>query len=344
MPTCVALAYEPWEHHSDHSGYHQLSRYLGQKMRVVDLEPRLARLAPKRLITRIVRHGGVRGYNETSLGLETAAALRLLSESGEVCHILYGEEGFRLLALVSRLARARRNRLVASFHQPPSVFPIRVQRAGHLRKLDAMIAVSPHQADFLAPYAGKRAQIFVVPHGIDTAFWRPGPRHARDGPSCLFVGHWLRDFETMATVVERMPDVSFTFVLSSGDVPRFAGMPNVRILRGIPERRLRHAYQTADLLVMPLLDCTANNGILEALGCGLPIVTTDVGAVRFYLDDGCAAIEPQGNADAICAAARMLLNDDGARQEMAQAARRRAVDLDWDKVVDELTAVYASIT
>jgi glycosyltransferase involved in cell wall biosynthesis len=344
MPTCVTLAYEPWEHHSDHSGYHQLSRYLIEKLPVVELEPRLNRFAPKRLITRVVRHSGLRGYTETSLELEAAAARRLLTKSGEVCHILYGEEGFRLLALFSRLARARTNRLVASFHQPPSVFPMYVQSTGHLRKLDAIIAVSPHQADSLAPHAGKRTQVFVVPHGIDTAFWRPGPVLPRDGPSCLLVGHWLRDLETMAKVVEQMPDVSFTVVLPSGTVSRLDGMPNVRILSDIPERRLLRAYQTADLLVMPLLDCTANNAILEALACALPIVTTDVGAVRFYLDDGCAAIEPQGDADAICAAARMLLNDDRARADMAQSARRRALELDWNNVVDELIAVYASIT
>jgi glycosyltransferase involved in cell wall biosynthesis len=342
-PTSVTLAYEPWKHHSEHSGYHQLVRYLAQKIPVVELESRLGRVAPKQLIVRAVRHRGSRDYNETSLGLETAAARRLLRKSGEVCHVLYGEEAFRLLALVSRLARARRNRIVASFHQPPSVFPVRVQRTGHLRKLDAMIAVSPHQADFLEPHAGKRTRIFVVPHGIDTTFWRPGPRHQRDNTSCLLVGHWLRDFETMATLVERMPDVSFTVVVASGNVSQLERMPNVRILRNVSEQRLLSAYQSADLLVMPLLDCTANNGLLEALACALPIVTTDVGAVRFYLDDSCAAIEPQGDAKAIHATVRILLDDDGARAEMAQAARRRALELDWNNVVDEHIAVYASI-
>jgi glycosyltransferase involved in cell wall biosynthesis len=342
-PTSVALAYEPWKHHSEHSGYHQLARYLAQRMPVVELESGLGRVAPKQLIVRAFRHSGLRGYNETSLGLETAVARRLLRKSGEVCHVLYGEEAFQLLALVSRLARARRNRIVASFHQPPSVFPVHVRRTGHLRKLDAMIAVSPHQADFLAPHAGKRTRIFVVPHGIDTTFWRPGARHQRESTSCLLVGHWLRDFEAMATVVERMPDVSFTVVLASGHVSQLERMPNVRMLRNISEQRLLLAYQSADLLVMPLLDCTANNGILEALGCALPIVTTDVGAVRFYLNDGCAAIEPKGDAHAIRATVRMLLNDDDARAQMARAARRRALELDWTNVVDELIAVYASI-
>lgn len=41
-------------------------------------------------------------------------------------------------------------------------------------------------------------------------------------------------------------------------------------------------YQESDLLVV-LLDSTANNSLLEAMACGMPMVTTDLQGVRDYV-------------------------------------------------------------
>lgn len=63
------------------------------------------------------------------------------------------------------------------------------------------------------------------------------------------------------------------------------------------EEDLLVAYRQADLLALPLKDCTANNSILEAMACGLSVVTTDIGGIRDYVDDTCALLSARGDAE-----------------------------------------------
>jgi glycosyltransferase involved in cell wall biosynthesis len=47
-------------------------------------------------------------------------------------------------------------------------------------------------------------------------------------------------------------------------------------------------YNDSRLLFLPLIDATANNSLLEASACGVPVITSDLPAVREYTDDSFA--------------------------------------------------------
>ena len=59
---------------------------------------------------------------------------------------------------------------------------------------------------------------------------------------------------------------------------RFVQHPNTRCHAGLSDEQLLALYQSADIGVMPVIDCTANNGLLEMMATGLPVVMTDIGA------------------------------------------------------------------
>ena len=68
-------------------------------------------------------------------------------------------------------------------------------------------------------------------------------------------------------------------VVTSGRVT-VAPLPNVRVLSGLSDLALAETFRQADVLFLPLQDATANNARLEGLASGLPVVTTDLPAVR----------------------------------------------------------------
>jgi glycosyltransferase involved in cell wall biosynthesis len=61
---------------------------------------------------------------------------------------------------------------------------------------------------------------------------------------------------------------------------------NVHTHRGIDDDTLAELYRNADVLLLPLTDSTANNALLEGMASGLPLVATDLPAVRAYLPEG----------------------------------------------------------
>ena len=111
----------------------------------------------------------------------------------------------------------------------------------------------------------------------------------------------------------------------------------------VDDDALLREYQSADLFLLPLTDCTANNSLLEAMACGLPLVATDVGGVRDYASVDCAALVPPRDGQAMAEAVLALCRDDGRREAMGRAARGRALELDWDRVAGRLVDVYEAV-
>jgi glycosyltransferase involved in cell wall biosynthesis len=145
-------------------------------------------------------------------------------------------------------------------------------------------------------------------------------------------------------VTDKMgPEVTFHIVTDKEHCPLFAGLKNTLVFDSIDEEKLRTLYRASDLVVLPLLDCTANNTLLEGLSCGVPVITSDVGSVRDYADTTCAVFTEPGDADSMVAELMALLNNDTLRERMSIAARQRALQFDWKHVAQKMQAIYAGL-
>ena len=70
-----------------------------------------------------------------------------------------------------------------------------------------------------------------------------------------------------------------------------------------------------------------SNAALEAMACGLPLVTTDCGGMREAVRDGIDGfVVPLRDPRAMAAALARLARDEGLRQTMGNAARQRIVE------------------
>jgi glycosyltransferase involved in cell wall biosynthesis len=212
----------------------------------------------------------------------------------------------------------------------------------NLERVNAVIVVGSNQMDFFARWIPKE-KILFIPHGIDTRYYKPAKKEKEEN-RILFVGTHLRDFAVLKGVIERFEklstNLSFTIVTPQENWKIFKELKNIKLITNVIEPQLLEYYQNHTLLFLPVTDGTANNTLLEAAACGMPIVTTDIGGVRDYLDDESAILYRSTVIDVLVTTLMDILRDEKKRKEMAIKARDKVLLFDWATVAGSLIRTY----
>jgi glycosyltransferase involved in cell wall biosynthesis len=327
-------------HHGEYSSYHRITKYLREEDKLVDSSlPKVfyrKLLNPRNLTVKLWREIG-----------ERVAWARVDKGSGDWIHYLYPEHSCRNIDVL----RKQGVNVAMSCHLPEQA----IQRGKYCEALkrglssaDALIVMSPDYVDCYQSIA-PQAKVCFIPHGIDIHYFRPpvDPESFLNRESStlrfLTVGNMMRDFETLASVInlaaERKLDVVFRVVANPNSIAQLQslltekGRSFLEAYCGISNDELKQLYFSSHLLFLPLLDATANNAILEALACGLPICVSDLPATRAY--GGEAACYYSGkDPDEIVNRLIQLGEDREKCRELAALGRSHAVnELSWESIV-----------
>ena len=291
----------------------------------------------KPALRRFIARGGNAWYKLSDLNAELAAFADCVKGRLDIVHFLDGEHSGQYLPRLLRLTGQKRVRTIATFHQPPDVLQDLLEHK-LLARLDQIVLVSPSQLDYFRRHVAYE-RLHVILHGIDTEHFRPKAKAAPFGSlRCVTAGHWLRDWTAFRAVAERLPAVSFD-VVTDRDIG-IEGLPNVRQQSNLSDLELLDLYQTADILFLPLVDATANNTLLEGMACGLPVVTSDIAAVRAYLPGEEGILVPNNEVEGFVQAIRQLQENTALRSRLARGARLRAESLSWSFVANQYEALY----
>lgn len=329
--------------HAAASGYDRLADFLNARVIHPDSQWTFAERAVVGRLRFLVDRSGSKWYNRDSLHSELRAARQWFRQSGQIFHFLYGENSHRYLGHLK--FKGHRNFIVCTYHTPADEFQVVVQDKNHLASVDAVIVVSKSQIEFFSELVGPE-RVFYIPHGIDVDYFGPMEREISKGPGarCLFVGIHLRDFETLALTAQilnrRRKDIHLAVVTYPKFHHYFQGIDNVELYAGISDEKLLALYQDSDVFVCPLLGSTANNSLLEAMACGLPIVSTDLPGVRDYVNDACSLLTPARDPQALAEAVLYLGEDQLRHRRMALASRARSMDFNWQKIASKTRDVY----
>ena len=120
----------------------------------------------------------------------------------------------------------------------------------------------------------------------------------------------------------------------------------VRFVGRVPHNEIVSLYHRAHVYVLPSLNEGMSNNVLEALACGLPIITTDTGGTRELVEDGVNGCiirmkDPEHIAEKI---SFLAVHPEEAIAYGAES-RRRAEALGWDEVAKAYRKEYeAAIT
>ncbi len=225
-------------------------------------------------------------------------------------------------------------------------------------KLHGRIAVSPAARHFISRYFP--GEYKIVPNGVEPGRYQravPIARY-RDGvPNILFVGrmeprkgliHLLRAFRKL----QRDGVRARLLLVGTGPGEREARryvltrqLEDVEFLGRVSEAQKAQLFKTADIYVSPATGRESFGIVLlEAMSAGAPIICSDIhgyrGVVRRERDG--ILVEP-GNADALAASIRRLIDDPQLRAQLSRAGEERAQLFTWERVGQAVEEYYGFV-
>ena len=120
----------------------------------------------------------------------------------------------------------------------------------------------------------------------------------------------------------------------------------VRFVRGIDDAGVARNYAEAEVAVVPSLYEGFSIPALQAMACGVALVTTTAGALPEVAgrDGETVLLVPPGDAGALAGAIGRLLDDAPLRDRLSRAALTRAQDrFSWEATARATAAVYREV-
>jgi len=334
-----------FHHHYSISGYNRLAEFL--PCRQITIPPRIGRALEKiytlKMREELKTKTGLLGYFPECLYLEWHTRLLSLLPGRRLFHFVYPENSFYFTA---RRKRSSKTKLVATYHQPPEESRQFIVKTEAIKRLDAVILLSESQREFFEPVVGND-KIHVIPHGIDLQFFSPAVQPPKQ-KKIIAVGNWLRDFPTLASTLavlqKREPDILCDIVSLEQNRQFFSGLKNVTFHSGISDEQLLNMYHEASAAVLSLTGAAANNALLEAMACGLPVVATDLPAIREYTTaNGCRYVTPK-NPDRLADEVIALLSDESSMRNMGKANAAHVQRFGWKVIGEQTMNVYKQLS
>jgi len=179
-------------------------------------------------------------------------------------------------------------------------------------------------------YDADPAKVQVLPPGVDVERWRPESR-SRDAQApfrLLFVGgDFVRKGGPLLLDVFRrhLSERCSLDVVTTRPIETVPGV-TVHIGLSADDPALLGLYQAADVVVVPThADCFSMTAI-EAMACGLPVITSAVGGIPEIVVDGKTGyLLAPGDGEALRATIERLVADASLRHSFGAAGRERAL-------------------
>jgi glycosyltransferase involved in cell wall biosynthesis len=321
------------------------------------------------LLLRLVSlpHPGLRARGKTVLHFGEGVHAAVVLERGgfDELHAHFADRAATIALVASRLLDVPYS---LSVHTGADVYVHPVLLGEKIRGARKVLTCTAYNRDHLAAELGDDVggKIAVVPHGLELGAYQPvvGPT---DGvPRILAVGQCRtrKGFAELIRACALLRAEGYTFVCRIvGDGPERGrlvslahdlGLAGVVQLPGaLPHDEVKDEYRRATLLALPCVESSDGdidgipNVLVEAMACALPVVSTDLPAIRELITSGKDGllVGPRDVA-ALADALATLLSEPERRRELgahgrftiaemfdsAVAARRFAAEL-WPQVV-----------
>lgn len=317
----VAVLQKVWDHHAKVSGYAPVSHGLGL---IVDTE---RDILPYRVINRLRI-----GTTSTPRKVKEIVALMKFFRRTK----LFVVDGDCSIPILSVLRQFEEFQIAAVFHQPPDMLE-RFLQGCESDFVDHAICVSKNQMGMLVDLVGV-SNVSFIPHGVNCSWFTPSESVPK-AYQFLSVGVHRRDFVLLQKIARKLkfelPDVKVKVVLPKRYLPSSLTSDCIDFEFDVTDERLLQLYRESYALIMPLEAATANNAILEAMSCGLPVIASNIGGIPDYVFPECGFL-CNNDEGSFVSAVKKLVADPSLRHQCGRFARKKASEFDWSTVRSQL--------
>ena len=272
---------------------------------------------------------------------------------------VYSGPAFLWAKAVCRLLRWARKPYVLTLHG--GNLPAFAHRhPGRARRLLASAAVvttpSRYLYEQMRPY---RSKLVLLPNPIDLYAYSFVHRE-QPGPSLV----WLRTFHdiyapalavrVVAALIREYPNIHLTMIgPDSGDgslllTQRIATdlgvSDHVSIVGKIPKSEVPDNLNLGDIFLNTARIDNTPVSVLEAMACGLCVVSTNVGGIPYLLEhERDSLLVPPDEPQAMAAAVHRVLKEPALGARLSSNAREKVEQLDWSTVLPQWEALLALV-
>ena len=226
-----------------------------------------------------------------------------------------------------------------------------------LNRADKIICYTDGEKENLEKLGIDPRKIVVIHNGVDTTlFTCRTPEKNSEKKQILWVGRFVTGkgvgylIEALSLVQKKIPDSHLVLVGVGPEKPAIEDkirklhlQSSVTIIDYLDNNKLPQIYKKSDIFVLPSLMEGVPRTILEAMSCGVPVVTTNLPHLVGIIE-GAGLVVPPKEPALLSNAILTILEDASRGKDMGQRGRNKIErEYSWDDTVGKVLELFESV-
>lgn len=229
----------------------------------------------------------------------------------------------------------------------------------YFKNATAVICITPDMKDFLISFLKEEKQcFFIIPNPCQTISSKPADLSNHDLPiKIVFSGRYGKR-KGVYDLIKAFDQASFKvdvdlYLFGDGEVDKVREMvalttkvKNIHVSNWLPHEAYLDKLASFDFLVLPSYAETFGMSLVEAMGYGLPVISTNTEGIPYVVENQkTGLLNTPGDIMALVQSLESLVNDKSLRVQMGQKAWESAQTRFCGKVIsDHLEIMYKQLS
>lgn len=211
-----------------------------------------------------------------------------------------------------------------------------------VNKADRVIVLNRKSLAYVNKIENEKA--VLVPNFIENKFSEIQCQIRDNIKKVIFVGHvqFVKGYMEILGAAKARPDLNFILIGPIRDeVKQVIAPPNITFIGQLPNFEIKKYLVEADIFLFPSHTEGFSNALLEAMACGLPVITTDVGANKDMIEDEGGIIVTVGSHKEIVAALKDMESSSVRRRMSIWNRKKVEANYTIESVMKLLMDIYS---